>query len=180
MKSVIKLGEKISFPCFTHERAYMIPFKKNNIPKKYSRWEKTINTMLKGIDTNDTIYLTIDQKTVNKGNTHRREGPHIDGNYIDNGWDTGPTWNTKNNDYGGIILASDKIGCKAYEGIFDGTIGEGGDCSNIDLSNAKISILQPYQIYIGNVTMIHETIPALETQKRTFVRLTLPESYHNQ
>jgi hypothetical protein len=133
--------------------------------------------MLEGIESSDVIYLTIDQAIVKKGENHRRSGAHIDGVYSNGKWDTGPDWIVKDLTGGGIVLASDRVGCKAYEGEFSNDIGDGGDCSNIDLSGANVSILEPNQVYIGNVTMVHETMPATETQNRSFVRLTLPESW---
>lgn len=178
MKSLLKIGNVVSFPKFTKERAYMVPFKKGEeLPEQYSRWQNTVNAMLEGIETNDVIYMTIDQGEVKKGSTQRRGGVHIDGNYTIVGWGTPPTWNTADCNGGGIILASDQVGCKAYEGELTGGINDGGDCSNMDLSGTKASVLQPNQVYVGNVTMAHETMPATETHNRTFIRLTLPESY---
>ena len=36
-----------------------------------------------------------------------------------------------------IILASDVIGCRAFEGEWDGMPMDGGDCSHIDVSNLQ-------------------------------------------
>jgi len=189
MRSVLKEGSSISFPEFTKERAYMIPFKKSEkLPDKYSRWQDTINTMLDNVETDGVVYMTIDQGRVLKGDSQRRGSPHIDGNYSKiNGyitlssevmaWGTGGGWSTKSLTKGGIILASNSVGCKAYEGEFDGVNAVGGDCSHLDLSSANVSILKPNRVYIGNVTMIHETIKAEQTHNRSFVRLTLPETY---
>jgi len=178
MKSLLKTGNVVTFPEFTKERAYMVPFKKGEkLPEQYSRWQDTVDSMLDGVDADDVIYMTIDQGEVEKGTTHRRGGAHIDGVYTIAGWDTGPSWITKDCAGGGIILASDQIGAKAYEGEFADDIGEGGDCSHMDLSHATVHVLKPNQVYVGNVSMVHETIPAAETHNRTFVRLILPESY---
>lgn len=179
MESKLKLIGAVDFPGFTGERAYMVPITRNKpLPAKYSRWQKTVDTLLDDIDVEDDIYMTIDQKTVNKGIMHRRCGLHIDGNYSKtNGWDNPPSWITDNCIGGGIILASDEIGCKAYEGVFKGLPKEGGDCSHINLSNAKTTVLLPGQGYLGNSALIHETLPAKENQDRTFIRLTLPETF---
>ena len=190
MKSILRTCGNVSFPEFTNERAYMIPFKKGELlPKQLSRWQDSVNAMLESIETDGIIYMTIDQGEVKAGNSQRRGGAHIDGNYNKiNGysawssevmaWDTGGgRWNTRNLTKGGIILASDSVGCKAYEGNFKGVNSIGGDCSHLDLSSAKITVLKPNKIYIGNVTMIHETIAAVKTHNRSFIRLTLPETY---
>lgn len=179
MKSKLKIGNVVSFPEFTKERAYMIPIRKNsNLPKRFERWQDTVNIMLEGIETDDVVYMTIDQSEVKKGDNHRRNGLHIDGNYTaSEGWDSTPGWITGNCKGGGIILAASEIGCKAYDGTFNGAIGDGGDCSSVDLSHTREVILQPNRVYIGNVTMLHKTVCASENQNRTFIRLTLPKSY---
>ena len=178
MKSLLKKGGVVSFPAFAKERAYMVPFVKGkNLPDKYSRWQSTVDAMLEAVDVAGVVYLTIDRGKVRQGETQRRKGAHIDGLYTVKGWSTGPQWNIKHGAGGGIVLASDHIGCKAFLGELAGDIGEGGDCSSMDLSSAKTCLLMPHQIYIGNSSLVHKSIPAAKTQNRTFVRLTLPESF---
>lgn len=177
MKSEIKELGQVAFPEFTGERAYMVPIINKIIPSEFKRWEQVIGIMLNDVELKDVVYMTIDQKAVKKGDFHRRSGAHIDGNYTSLGWGSPPGWITDNLQGGGIMLASDNVGCIAYEGTFNGFAGDGGDCSHIDLSASKASVLSPNKAYLGNVTMVHETIPAIEDQNRSFIRLTLPESY---
>lgn len=76
-------GSTVSFPEFMAERVYMVPFtKKGGLPSHLSRWERTVDAMLDGIDTDSTMYLMIDQGIVKAGSSHRRGGVHIDGNWI--------------------------------------------------------------------------------------------------
>jgi hypothetical protein len=190
MKSILIKGSRVLFPTYTGERAYMVHINKHqSLPEKYSRWQGVIDSMLDGVETKDTIYMTIDQGHVKKGCSQRREGAHIDGNWLPDirahgtgghvtmGWDSGGGWIKENLTNGGIIIASDCDGAKAYKGDFEGVCGKGGDCSHIDLTSAKTVILKPNTVYLGNVTMIHETMPAIKDIDRTFVRLTLPENY---
>ncbi len=183
MISKCKTLGPVLFPEFTGERAYMIPIKqKEKLPNEFSRWQSTVESMLKDIEATDCIYMTIDQSMVNEGKTQRRSGPHIDGNWVEGkyktmAWDTGPTWNTKNLETGGIILAFDFNGPKAYAGEFKGECNNGGDCSHLDLAGAKTEILKPNYAHVGNVTMIHEAMPSNATQSRIFIRLTLSENY---
>ncbi len=179
MKSELKLKSTIEFPEFTNERIYMQPFEKNKLPKKFNRWKKSIDTMLKNETVDGTIYLTIDQSFVKKGSNHRRSGLHFDGNFVNNSWDPiPPRWSTNNKLIGGgILLASNEVGCKAYVGEFHGEIKDGGNCEDVDISKTKSLVLKKNFVYLGNVHMLHETMAANEDQYRTFIRLTLPPSY---
>lgn len=189
LSRINEIGE-VCFPVFTGERLYQVPFKKEvPLPVELSRWQPTVDAMLQGIDTEEEMYLMVDQGEVGEGSTQRREGAHIDGNWIvgENAhttghqvmmWDTGGgRWNTKNLETGGIILAADRDGATVYEGTVDGVVGEGGDCSHLDLSNTKQRMLEPNKAYLGNVTMIHESMPSKKSGKRTLVRITLPQTY---
>ena len=73
-----------------------------------------------------------------------------------------------------IILASDVIGCRAFEGEWDGMPMDGGDCSHIDVSNLQEVIFDKNIVYRGNVGMLHESMPILLGGKRTVVRLNVP------
>jgi hypothetical protein len=187
ISKIVQIGN-VSFPSFNEERLYQIPFKKNiPLPEELSHWQPTVDSMLVGVDTDEEMYLMVDQGTVEKGTTQRREGVHIDGNWEITGhstghrvmaWDTGGgRWSTKNLTTGGIILASNINGTKAYEGEVAGIVGEGGDCSHLDLRGLHTVEMQSNVAYLGNVTMLHEAVPAPQAHNRTLVRITLPASY---
>jgi hypothetical protein len=190
MESKISKIGNVTFPEFTGERVYQIPFKKGqSLPSELARWQPTVDLMLVGINTDEEMYLMIDQAIVNKNQTQRRSGAHIDGNWdaVNQrhgggghrvmAWSTGGGWKTENLTKGGIILAADCDGAKVYKGNISGLVGEGGDCTHLDLSNMETEILQPNQAYIGNVTMIHEAVPSIKSCNRTLVRITLPSTY---
>ena len=185
MKSQIKKIGKVSFPKFTGERAYQIAIQKGEpLPEQFARWQPTVDALLTGVEVDGDVYMTIDQGRVEEGCTQRREGPHIDGNWEITGhrvmaWDHsgGGHWHTKNLETGGIILASCCNGAKAYLGEFDEVVGEGGDCSHIDLSESNQEVLEANTGYLGNVTMIHEAMPVNKAVDRSFIRLTLPAGY---
>lgn len=179
-------------------------FKADGLPKNLMRWQPTVDAMLKGVETTGPVYLMIDQAIVKAGHLHRRGGAHIDGYWYEPVASVGghgahaPYWRatpsspprhapTPRHSSGAgswgsskfeapeaIILASNYEGCQAYVGNFYGQIGEGGDCSNIDLSGLETVVMKPGIAYAGNVTMIHETIPAARTCRRTVVRLNVP------
>lgn len=175
--SEIKIGGNVAFPDNKKERVYMHPFfQKEGLPVHLFRWQKTVDQMLVGINTNNPIYLMIDQGFVNKGQSQRRPGLHVEGN-----------WNNPlrmhrvprhgHDDYSTemIILASDVIGCRALSGDFVGAPSSGGQCNHINVTKAKEHIFEPFKIYKGNVTMIHESLPLQYNSHRTLVRLNIPE-----
>lgn len=198
--SAVKELNPVSFPDFTGERIYMQKFyKEEGLPKHLSRWQQTVDQMLLQVDTDEPIFLMVDQGIVKPNTSHRRPGPHIDGYWIEdlqahggssgghrfhnetetliakNGrLDSGPSWQTIDlSEPESIILASDLSGCKAYVGDWSGPIGEGGDCSDISFSDLSEFTMQANSAYMGNVSFIHESIPLPFETKRTLVRLNL-------
>lgn len=74
----------------------------------------------------------------------------------------------------GIILASDVRGCEALIGRYSGDIGDGGDCSGIDLSGLHRLTMDPSTVFAGNVCMLHQSLPMHAPTQRTLVRLNVP------
>lgn len=206
----------LATPEFTGERIYMVPFmQKEGLPREISRWQHTVDAMLDGIQTEQPIYLMVDQGIVAAGEPHRRPGVHIDGYWCPEirahgggghaprrapghgpgrgghrplprhhaggiisapgRWDAPPTWQTSTfSEDEAIILASTVSAARAYRGEFEGAIGEGGDCREISLDNLELIDMQAFNVYAGNVTMLHESLPVSVTTPRTLVRLNLP------
>lgn len=80
MKSIVQQRGDVVFPQFLAERVYMREFYKDKpLPDDLSRWQPTVDAMLADVDTDGPIYLMVDQGVIRGGNTHRREGVHIDG-----------------------------------------------------------------------------------------------------
>lgn len=205
MQSLLREVAQISFPKHVeHNRVYQVAFHKDAIPEVLKPWENTIQGMLKGIDCDGEMYFMADKAAVQKGKTHRRGGLHIDGNWyrsvghddgnycagrhggghgaMQAGWgDGGGRWNDvwkfTDDATGGIILASDIAGCDALVGKYDGTILKGGDCSHIDTTGMKQVSLKENTAYIGNVTMLHESLPMQFDCVRTVCRITMPANY---
>lgn len=175
--SIIKECGIVSFPEFLGERVYMLPFKKKDgLPNNLKHWQPTMSAMLEKIDTHETLYLIIDQKQVKADSFHRRRGLHIDGYWVPD---------LQCHDVPGhrvmvsqkdeaIMLASNVQACRAFAGPWRGEIGEGGACSNIDVSNAREVIFKPNVAYLGNVCMLHESLPVPFDCERTVVRLNIP------
>lgn len=186
-------GNTVSFPKNTGERIYMMPFTiKDGLPEHVSRWQQTVDSMLSAIDTDETMYLMVDQGLIKSGDSHRRAGVHIDGNWIASDDGVIAKYKTQfsgRHDTGGghrmlladesLILASDVSACAAYIGDFDGSPDDGGDCSHIDVSGSRRVQLKANKAYTGNVTMLHESLPVEEDIMRSLVRINVPNHRFN-
>lgn len=183
----------VTFPEHTGERVYMLPFDPHQpLPSSVDRWQHTVDAMLRGLDLSHTprAYLMVDQGHVAAGNSHRRPGVHIDGYWVESlgghhggghraraggTWHSGGGWSTSTFDEPeALILASDVCGARAYVGSWSGHIGDGGDCTAVDVSGLAVLPLRAGMVYAGNVTMLHESIPLYFDTKRTLVRINAP------
>jgi len=179
-QSIVAERGSVSFPAFTGEHVYMLPFlKKEGVPQELSRWQPTVDAMLDGIETDLPIYLMIDQKACVAGVPHRRPGKHIDGYWIPAIHSHGGGHGTHVTDakqwpVEAILLASDVQSSRAWLGSYEGVIGVGGDCSHIDTSHLVETRLQESTCYAGNVSMLHESLPVAADCLRTLVRLNVP------
>lgn len=89
--SYVEKRSNVSFPEFKNEKVYMVPFyKKEGLPFNLKHWQKTVDAMLEGVETENVIYLMVDQGIVRANTFHRRPGVHIDG-----------YWNPNFNGHGG-------------------------------------------------------------------------------
>lgn len=73
-----------------------------------------------------------------------------------------------------IILASSLSTARGYVGEYEGPIGEGGDCSKIDLKGLSVVPMVADRVYACNVTGLHESLPVNYECKRQLVRLNVP------
>lgn len=175
-QSTIKQAAKVTFPPFTGERVYMQPFLKVNgeilLPTSLARWVPTVAAMLEGIETAAKMYLMVDQSEVKAGQSQRRPGPHIDGNWREKG---GGTVSQDRMNLGELVIfASDVAGCVAYVGSYEpADFKPGGDCSAMDLSALKKVALKAGYAYVGTVATIHESIPIERDCQRTLVRINV-------
>lgn len=73
-----------------------------------------------------------------------------------------------------LLLASNVMGCVAYDGRYTGEPGEGGDCSHIDLSRLTVVDMEPGKVWAGDALhMLHESVPITKDCLRTVVRLNV-------
>lgn len=169
---------------------YMQPFKLSQSNKfEGNKYFSLIKSMLSHITASGIAYLTIDEKLVRNGQSHRRGGPHTDGNYIygwGGGWLTGSAGrylpeNQHKEQYcshtGGMIIASSYSACEGWVGEFSQEPKQGGCCSHVDLSAMDNIKLNENTIYLGNSTFIHESLPVNKDVYRQLIRITLPHDH---
>jgi hypothetical protein len=200
LKSKSKMIKPMSLPEYRGDRLYMHAFDISNpqLPAGYERWNPYLMEMIShSPKKTGKAYLTIDEKLVTKGESHRRGGPHTDGNYLfgwspetpDGGPDPGSGWLTGEDgrflpreqheeqycsEKGGMLIISSYEACRGWNGEYDGQPNQGGDCSHLDLSKMEDFNLKADTLYWGNSTFIHESLPLEEDVKRQLVRVTLP------
>lgn len=172
----------VGMPAYSGIRVMMMPIILDDmmtIPDKLKPYWNLIHSMfgLMNKEHRDKVgYITIDERVVKAGETHRRAGLHVDGVYRgeagswgggDGGWGAPGT---------GMLTVSNIIGCKAYNQEFDGTIGRDGECDSLaqQCDESKATLFQSGALYWVDGLCVHESIPMTQTSKRQFVRLSMP------
>lgn len=191
MISLARRTNTIELPLVSCELS-MIPFDLASMAGLPSDLVDIAVRMLKGIShEGGTAFFTIHGKRLKKGETLRRGGAHIDGNYDPHvmtfgggGWKVGqdgrpvghPVHDRQfNQTTGGIILASNYHACNGWIGEYDGTPEKGGDCTHFDLDEPFK--LESNTVYYGNNHFIHESLPMNDDVHRVFARITMPEKH---
>ena len=184
----------VPFPEFTGERVYMVPFRMaEGLPAALARWQPTVNAMMHRSWSDGHIYIMIDQRTVPAGETHRRPGAHIDGNWLADAdthggshggrhrptkrADAGDRWSVEDFAPEALILASDVYGCDGWVGSTEtvrDSIRAGGSCADVALEEFQRVPLAPNVAWAGNVTFVHESVPIPSGSRRSLVRLNVP------
>lgn len=163
------------------------------LPVGARHFSNTVAAMLSRLgDVVGKVFITIDRRLVKASTSHRRPGPHVDGNFIydwsgggGGGWLTGTNGRVLPpeahrlqycNPLGGLLIASDYAACQVWTGQFEGQPEQGGDCSHMQdqLDRAPTFLLEPNTLWLGNSTCVHESLPVSEDVVRTLVRITLP------
>lgn len=195
INSISKELYEVQIPNFTGE-IKMLPFNLENLIEIPRQFKEAILKMIEVLPIKKGIaYLTVDGKLVEKGETQRRGGVHIDGNFIPeisdwssgggNGWKVGEGGRILSSEHhklsyesktGGMLIVSTYPACKGWNGKFKGKPYIGGDCTRIkNLSEGFI--LKENTVYYGNSQWLHESLPIDKTTHRIVVRITLPMDY---
>ncbi len=196
LKSLITPLGYMPMPVFTDTQVYMEPFELGMpvLPLALKLWEDLTRAAVAHIVGGvGTAFLTVDQKVVHRGLTHRRPGPHVDGNYLHSwrqgDWKTGGAGRELPPELhrasycapgGGMLIASSHALCRAWVGEYEGEPGQGGDCQHLAdagvLDRMDSFLLEPFVLYLANSTCIHASLPSGEDIRRSLFRITLPHT----
>ena len=209
IKSKSKAVKKLVVPKYTKDKKLtMLPINLeggNVLPRGFKKYKSAVEEMIKQSPIKKGIaWLTIDEKKVKKKETHRRGGPHIDGNYIATTFmGRGDDWTATahgrgdwkiddpnvldprqhsasyDNEKGGMLIVSSYSLCKGYNGNFNGRPKTGGNCSHLSkqLAKAKSFMLKANTLYLSNSRFIHESVRSTKDIGRVLIRITLPKTH---
>jgi hypothetical protein len=148
IKSKFKKLERLTLPLFSGVRVQMMPLDFANphlIPESLQHYLPTIQKLIDMSDYKSGIgYITIDEKFVKAGTSHRRPGIHVDDYSWGGGSGGGTVWGSR-----GMLLVSNVIGCKAWSQNVVGRPGKDGDCSHLapQLKEENSILLEPNHVY---------------------------------
>jgi hypothetical protein len=181
-ESKFKELTEVSLPQFTGTRVMMMPIligDLSSVPSQLDHYGSTLQQLFGLSDPKHygkVGYITIDEKVVQAGSTHRRSGLHVDGvfNGSCGGWGGGGgSWGSKGN---GMITVSSVAGCKAYQQELEGEFGKDGEADSFksQLKEECATIFKPYVAYWVDGLCVHESLSMPENTARQFVRLSMP------
>lgn len=135
--------------------------------------------------THGIAHMTVDEKIVCAGMSQRRPRPHVDGCFMPEaqswGHGPGPGWLHVCNDIGrgpisrmAVIVAASAIGCRAWNGEFQGEPTSSGDLSHISDQLGDGKILAANTGWLLSPDCVHESMILEQDTQRTFLRIALP------
>lgn len=171
----------IALPKFSGLRIMMMPLilgDLSSIPPLLSQWKDALASLFKMRDYDGEVgYLTIDEKHITPGDSHRRPGLHVDGVYRGSGggWGGSAPWASKAN---GMLLISTPIGCRAWNQDFDGHPDEEGGCDHLanQCRPDAAQVLEPEVAYWASGLCVHESMLQTKPVDRQLARLSLPST----
>lgn len=199
MRSAIQHVSHVEFPKFKARQCYMVGMSLATLSQQgMGDYTEVIRNMMACVDIRGTerFFVTIDEQHLQPGQTQRRGGAHIDGNWIEpigarfnKDWvnhpelqaDTLPRWEqpeliTDGNNIGGMLIAASEAASVAWKGIVDGTPNADGNCEHLrdQLTQLQVVPMLHNRVYLANSTCIHESLPVQRPVKRQLIRITLP------
>lgn len=168
----------VTLPDFSGLRVMMMPLilgDLNSIPPMLANWKATLASLFEmGGHHGKVGYITIDEKTVTPGATHRRAGKHVDGVFQGRagGWGGGGgSWGAAGT---GMLTVSSPAGCRCFRGTFVGWPGNEGECDHLADQCKDGELLKERTVYWVDGMCVHESVPMVDPVNRQFVRLSLP------
>lgn len=169
----------IELPAFSGIRIMMMPVilgDASSVPDFLSSYQKTLGKLFDmGGHAGEVGYLTIDEKVVPAGKTHRRAGAHVDGIYRRHPGAWAGGWGSAGV---GMLTVSSVAGCRAWQQRFDGWPGDEGQCGHLMPQADKECerVFDANTVFWVDGLCVHESMPMERDTPRQFVRLSLPSA----
>lgn len=163
-------------PAFAGTRIMMMPLMlgdMSSVPLSLIGWTQALQRLFKWAGhLGEVGYITIDEKIVRAGTTHRRAGLHVDGLYRGHAgaWGGGP-WGG-----GGMITVASTRNCRAWNQTFEGWPGDDGECDHLagQCRDGASTLFDAKTAYYLEGLCVHESVPVPQDTARQFVRLSFP------
>jgi hypothetical protein len=198
-KSIFRELKPVFLPEFSNIRVLMLPVMLQDIeslPNDLRCYKQTYQELVDLSPVKEGVaYLTIDERYVEKGQTLRVRGLHVDGIgaegkmnlsiwathglrcYLSSMWDEGAKkWYYGAAGIGGMITVSNPEGCRAWHKEFTGRIEWDGSCEKLreHFPDSESTVFKAGMAYWCNSSCVHESIPMAGDAQRVFVRLSMP------
>jgi hypothetical protein len=183
MKSTIEILDEIKLPEFSGIRILMMPIHlhdiDNSVPLFLEKWKPILKRLVEmSTCKNGTAYLTIDEKAVQKGQTHRRPGLHVDGWKDDSNagsWGGGGGWGAQGH---GMLIVASHLGSRGWNQTYQGEPKKFGDCEHLrdQFQKKHAHNFLPNRVYKLDGLTVHESISVEQDCNRQFVRLSMPSN----
>ena len=162
-KSDVTEVGRVEFPAYQGTRVMMMPFHLHDVagtlPNELARWRDFVGALVgRGQARRGTAYLTLDEAAVARGEA--------------GGWGGGGGgWGSK-----GMLMASTREGCAAWDQAFEGWPGPDGDCAHLvdQLRDDACVVLRPGVVYSCGPMTVHQALPMGEDCHRSFARVSMP------
>ncbi len=173
----------VELPGFTGVRVMMMPVvigDLDKVPAQLQMWQQTLKELFDMADpfTGQIGYLTIDEKRVKPGHSHRRMGYHVDGVHDGGvgGWGggRGGGWGSVGT---GMLTVASHIGCRAWNKVgVKGWPDKEGGCEHLanQFAPQDAIVFQPNEVYWLDGLCVHESLLQPAPVLRQFVRLSMP------
>ena len=169
----------ISFPEFQAAQQYMATTQGGfvELPGHIKQYEIAVQTLCNKLNYKGQIHVTVDEKTILKGDTQRKPELHVDGRFAGNKWSHG--WNHYCNELPlermTVAVASNLARCKVYHGVFEGKPDEQGDLSHIRDQVGDGLLVPENEWHLLSPDCVHESLPLHCTTNRSFIRVAFED-----
>jgi hypothetical protein len=171
---------QVNLPLFTGTRVMMMPVvigDVSSIPDSIGHWRGAMSDLFNMTEHRGIGYITIDERVVTPGETHRRSGLHVDGVLEGR---AGGVWGGGGGGWGsvgtGMLTVASHVGCQAWRGCIDGWPGNDGECDHLAEQLGEPTVFQPNVVYWVDGLCVHESLSQKERTPRQFVRLSMPSN----